>query len=85
MSLKSWIRENILEKLNPLQPIIQMEEGSQVPTNVTTNNYINAYRDIDIVRRGVDMIVNAAASFNITVTEQLKSEMGWILRHAYAT
>jgi HK97 family phage portal protein len=73
MSLKSWIRENILEKLNPLQPIIQMEEGSQIPTNVTTNNYINAYRDIDIVRRGVDMIVNAAASFNITVTEQLKN------------
>jgi len=64
--------ERLIEKLNPVQPLIQQEEGSSVADDGKIVFYDTAYRDIDVVRRGVDMIVNAAASFDITVTEQLK-------------
>jgi HK97 family phage portal protein len=68
MNLREWI----LEKLNPVQPAIAQDAGSEVPNTSNTVYYATAYQDIDVVRRGVDMIVNAAASFDITVTEQLK-------------
>jgi HK97 family phage portal protein len=68
MNLKEWL----IEKLNPVQPIIADEAGSSVNSSSKSVFYNTAYRDLDIVRRGVDMIVNAAASFDITVTEQLK-------------
>lgn len=67
MKLKEWL----VEKLNPVQPIIQQESGDNVPTNLTTNLYKTSYTTIDVVRRGVDMIVNAAASFDVNVVEQL--------------
>jgi HK97 family phage portal protein len=68
MNLRDWL----IEKLNPVQPIIADGEGTSVVGDGKSVFYSTAYRDIDIVRRGVDMIVNAAASFDITVTEQLK-------------
>ena len=68
MNFKDWL----IEKLNPMQPVIAQEEGSSVADDGKVVFYDTAYRDIDVVRRGVDMIVNAAASFDITVAEQLK-------------
>jgi HK97 family phage portal protein len=68
MNFKEWL----IEKLNPMQPVIAQEEGSSVADDGKVVFYDTAYRDIDVVRRGVDMIVNAAASFDIMVAEQLK-------------
>lgn len=68
MSFRDWL----IEKLNPVQPQIAMQEGDTIPSNANTTYYTTAYRDLAIVRRGVDMIVNGAASFDISVMEQLK-------------
>lgn len=59
------------EKLNPVQEVIAMEAGSTVSSENNTLYYTKAYQELDIVRRGVDMIVNAVASFDYDVQEQL--------------
>jgi HK97 family phage portal protein len=59
------------EKLNPVQPIISEEAGTSITNNNNTLYYLKAYQELDIVRRGVDMIVNATASFDYDVQEQL--------------
>lgn len=66
------IREWIITKLNPAQPNINVEQGYTVSTTATGYvNYTKAYDDIESVRRGVDMIVNGACSFGISVAEKL--------------
>lgn len=56
-----------------MQPMIQQEEGSSVGGNDKIIFYDTAYRDIDVCRRGVDMIVNGAASFDIMIGNQIKN------------
>lgn len=65
--MKSWASE----KLNPVQPIIAEEAGSSITSQNNTYYYTQAYQTIDVVRRGIDMIVNAAASFDYDVLEQI--------------
>lgn len=67
MGLKDWI----LEKLNPAQEVIMRGEGTSktsVPGYVTITK---AYDDVEVLRRGIDMIVNGAASFDFTVAEKI--------------
>ena len=66
MSIKSWL----LEKLNPAQAQIAMDEGDTVSPR---NNYsfTTAYDNLTTVRRGVDLIVNGAASFNVDVKDKV--------------
>lgn len=66
MKVKDWI----IEKLNPAQPLIEMDEGEKSSDN-SYISYTKAYADIEAVRRGVDLIVNGAASFEISVAEKL--------------
>lgn len=60
------------EKLNPAQPEIQRDAGDIVGNQNQTITYEQAYEELDIVRRGVDMIVNGGASFSISVKDQIK-------------
>ena len=60
-----------MEKLNPAQPAIERGEGSSkapVPGYVTIQR---AFDEVEVLRRGIDMIVNGAASFDINVTEKI--------------
>ena len=66
MGFRQWI----VEKLNPAQSAIALESGGTdngyVPINV-----VKAYNDIPVVRRGVDYVIDACASFNYDVLEKL--------------
>ena len=56
------------EKLNPAQPYFDGKiESSREPTE----SFENAYEDLEIVNRGVNMIVDDAAEINIKVGVQL--------------
>ncbi len=55
----------LAEKLNPVQPSIARDEGYQSPQIIT--EYERAYRDVEVIRRAVDIIINACASVPIVV------------------
>jgi HK97 family phage portal protein len=66
----NWL-DNILEKLNPAQSEIVMDYGVK---HDTTSPYTirKAYYDIDVVNRGVNLIVDAAAAITFDITDKLK-------------
>ena len=72
MGMMTNLRLWMMEKLNPAQPEIAREAGDIVGNQNNTTTYESAYEELDIVRRGVDMIVNGAASFDISVKDQIK-------------
>ena len=61
-----WFRQ----KLNPAQPQIFTDTGSDVSTT-SVSSYLHAFERIEAVNRGVSMIVNAAASLDYDVKEGL--------------
>ncbi len=68
MSIKSWI----LEKINPAQAQIAMDEGLSIyPEN--SYNYLQAYDNLPVVRRGVDLIVNGATGFDVDVLDKISN------------
>ena len=67
MGLKSWI----LEKLNPVQEQISGEGGQGAGGESQYYTFVEAYNNIESVRRGVDLIVNGAASFDFSVAEKI--------------
>lgn len=67
MSLKTWI----LNKLNPAQPAIRDNEGDTIPTDPKLYDFTQAYNSLVAVRRGADMIINGAASFDFSVAEKI--------------
>ena len=60
------------EKLNPSQPYIANEEGGSLSTREVATNYRNAYEQLEVVNRAVNMIVDDAADIPFDVGEQLK-------------
>jgi HK97 family phage portal protein len=60
---------NLVEKLNPAQPIIAMEEGSTVNTTYSIG-YKYAFNKLESVNRGVGMVVSACASLDYDVKEK---------------
>lgn len=61
-----WFRE----KLNPAQERIAQSEGTYVTTNAKIN-YQQAFEKIDVVNRGVNMLVSAAASMDYDVKDKV--------------
>ena len=72
MGMMTNFRLWMVEKLNPAQPEIARDAGDIVNNQNLTITYEKAYEELDIVRRGVDMIVNGCASFEISVKDQIK-------------
>ena len=60
------------EKLNPSQPYIAGEEGGSLSTREVVTNYRNAYEQLEVVNRAVNMIVDDAADIPFDVGMQLK-------------
>ena len=52
----AW-RQWISEKLNPVQPSIAAQEPFSSPENIV--DFEQAYREIEIVHRSVEIIINA--------------------------
>jgi phage portal protein BeeE len=59
------------EKLNPAQEQIAWAEGDSVPTTKRGITFNNAYQNMEVVGRGVDLIVNSGAEVNFDVKEKL--------------
>lgn len=63
---------NLKEKLNPVQPIIAMDEGSTVSSTQNREHTLsNAYDMVETVNRCVNLIVDNAAMVNYDVADQL--------------
>ena len=58
-------REWISEKLNPVQPSIAVQEPFASPENIVS--YERAYRDIEIINRSVDLVINALIEVPLVV------------------
>ena len=66
--MASWL-DWIKTKLNPAQEVIAWEEGSAIGTT-TTVSYLNAFEKLEVVNRGVSMIVSAAASLDYDIKDK---------------
>ena len=58
------------EKLNPSQPAISRMEGESISTRERTYNYTKQYESLEVVNRGVNMIVDDAADMLVKVGDQ---------------
>lgn len=67
MGIKSWI----IEKLNPAQSSISADSGGGADSEPKYYTFIEAYNSIESVRRGVDLIVNGASSFDYSITDKI--------------
>lgn len=61
---------NTEDKANPVQTTIAQDEGTTVTTDAKIS-YDIAYRDIEVINRGVSMIVSACAGLDYDVKEKL--------------
>jgi len=59
------------EKLNPAQTIIQRMEGDTIPSRERTISYKRQYETIEIVNRGVNMIVDDVADILCTIGDKI--------------
>ena len=58
------------EKLNPSQYVISRNEGMTIDSQEVVTNYRNAYEQLEIVNRAVNMIVDDVAEIPYSVGEQ---------------
>lgn len=59
------------EKLNPAQYVISRDQGLEVGTREVVTNYKNAYEQLEVVNRGVNMIVDDVAEIPLDVGESI--------------
>jgi len=62
-------KDDVEEKLNPIQPYY---ERTTEPSREYTYSYEKAYEDLEIVNRGVNIIVDDCAEIDIIVRDQSK-------------
>ena len=62
------------EKLNPAQPLIARDEGLTLGTTENFTNYANAYEQLEVVNRAVNMIVDDASEIPVDVGDKLALE-----------
>lgn len=68
--LQSW-REYFRTKLNPAQPQIHYEQGTNISTIGVATNYLTAFETLDCVNRGVSLIVDAASGLDYDIKDSL--------------
>ena len=64
-------RANVEEKLNPAQYVISRIEGITIDSREVVTNYRNAYEQLEIVNRAVNMIVDDVAEIPFQIGEQI--------------
>ena len=60
---------DVEEKLNPSQFVISRDQGLEVLSRENVTNYRNAYEQLEVVNRAVNMIVDDAAEIPFDVGE----------------
>jgi len=68
---KPSILDELEEKLNPAQEQISWAEGESISTTKRGIGFNNAYQSLEVVRRGVDLLVNSAAGIDYDVKDKL--------------
>lgn len=68
---KFWEKKE--EKLNPAQPTIARDEGLTIDSREIPDNYRRQYETIEIVNRGVNMVVDDCAEIPTSVGEPIKN------------
>lgn len=58
-------------KMNPAQPSISRDEGDTKEATYLPTYFNNVYDSVEIVRRGVDMLVDSAAEINVSIGDKL--------------
>ena len=71
--------DKFVSKLNPAQPDIHGSESSSASTK-PWRRYNVAYKEVEVVNRGINLIVDAAASINIDVGDKLPFAGNALLR-----
>ena len=66
-----FLGTNSEEKLNPAQYVISRNEGMTVDSREVVTNYKNAYEQLEIVNRAVNMIVDDVSEIPFAVGEKL--------------
>jgi len=59
------------EKLNPSQYVISRNEGMTIDSREVVTNYRNAYEQLEIVNRAVNMIVDDVSEIPFAVGEKI--------------
>ena len=59
------------EKLNPAQVIISRDEGLNISTSEVFSNYRNAYEQLEVVNRAVNLVVDDCAEIGVDVGAKL--------------
>jgi HK97 family phage portal protein len=62
---------DLYEKLNPSQVSIADSEGTNVSTSKTGIIFNNAYEQLEVVRRGVDLVINLCSEIDVDVKDKL--------------
>lgn len=65
MNWLDWVKE----KFNPAQSVIALNEGSTIGSNASVN-YNNAFKNLEAVNRGINMVVSACASLDYDVLDK---------------
>jgi len=60
------------EKLNPAQYVISRDEGMTIDSREVITNYRNAYEQLEIVNRAVNMIVDDSAEIPYQIGDQIQ-------------
>jgi len=66
-----FIGRNAEEKANPAQYVIARDQGTTIQSVEVVHNYRNAYEQLEIVNRAVNMIVDDAAEIPFDVGEKI--------------
>ena len=73
------VLDSFIEKLNPAQPEIHSSETSAATTK-PWRRYNVAYKEVEVVNRGINLIVDAASQINIDVGDKLPFAGNSLLR-----
>ena len=65
--LRGWM----VEKLNPAQNVIHLDEGTHIGSTSRILTFRTAYKNIDSVNRAVSMVVNACASLDYDIKDKV--------------
>ena len=65
--LRGWM----VEKLNPAQNVIHLDEGTNIGSTSRILTFRTAYKNIDSVNRAVSMVVNACASLDYDIKDKV--------------
>jgi HK97 family phage portal protein len=74
MSLATKMRDglsNLVQKLNPVQESIVSDMGETADTTINYRSVYHYYRNVEVVQRGTNLIVDSAAAISVDVKDKI--------------